>query len=140
MFYQIRKVLLDDGGPLNGDIEVDETYFGGKAKNMHKAKRDKLGGRGTAGETAVFGMVERGGRVRAKVVSNVDGRTLVPEIRASVPEGAAIISDGMSSYDDLAYFGYQHDGSTSFPGRLRAGQGYSHKYHRGLLEPVEMVN
>lgn len=79
MFHQIRKVLVDDGGPLNGDIEVDETYFGGKAKNMHKAKRKKLGGRGTASKTAVFGMVERNGRVRAKVISNVDGRTLVPD-------------------------------------------------------------
>lgn len=109
MFHQIRKVLVDDGGSLNGDIEADETYHGGKAKNMHKAKRDKLAGRGTAGKLAVFGMIERNGRVRAKVVSDVDGRTLVPEIQGSVPEGAAIISDGMASYNDLTRLGYQHE-------------------------------
>ena len=109
MFHQIRKVLADDGSMLTGDIEVDETYFGGKAANMHYGKRKQLGGRGTAGKTAVFGMVERNGRVKAKVVLDTDGRTLLPEIQASVPKGAAIISDGMASYDNLEILGYQHD-------------------------------
>jgi len=71
--------------------------------------RKNLGGRGTAGNTAVFGMVERNGRVKAKVVSDTDGRTLIPDIQASVPQGAAIISDGMASYDNLRRLGYQHE-------------------------------
>ena len=62
MFHQIRSVLMDDEeGELTGEVEVDETYFGGKFTNMHKAKREAIGGRGVSGKTAVFGMVERGG-------------------------------------------------------------------------------
>ena len=109
MFHQIRKVLAEDEGTLEGEIEVDETYIGGKFKNMHKSKREKIGGRGVSGKTPVFGMVERGGRVKAKVVDKTDAGTLIPEIRRSVPEGSAIFSDGMASYNDLESLGYQHD-------------------------------
>ena len=109
MFHQIRKVLAEDTGVLEGDIEVDETYIGGKAANMHRDKREKIGGRGTAGKTPVFGMVERKGRVRAKVVDKTDAQTLIPEIRVSVDKDAAIITDGMASYRDLGRLGYQHD-------------------------------
>lgn len=109
MFHQIRKVLMENEGSLKGDIEIDETFIGGKAANMHKAQREKIGGRGTAGKTAIFGMVERKGRVRAKVVSNTDARTLLPEITATVPVGSAIISDGMASYDGLKGMGYKHE-------------------------------
>ena len=109
MFHQIRKVLAEDTGVLEGDVEVDETYIGGKAANMHRDKRAQLGGRGTAGKTPVFGMVERQGRVKAKVVRRTDAQTLIPEIRAGVDENAAIISDGMGAYNDLGRLGYQHD-------------------------------
>jgi len=76
---------------------------------MHRNKREMLGGRGTAGKVPVFGMVERNGRVRAKVVPNVDARTLVPEIQATVRVGTAIITDGLASYDELESLGYPHD-------------------------------
>ena len=88
MFHQIRKVLSDDDAILHGDIEVDETYIGGK----RPGKR----GRGAEGKTIVMGMVERGGKV--KVVPDVKARTLVPEIQATVPSGAAVITDDLPSY------------------------------------------
>jgi len=68
MFHQIRQLMNEDVIPLSGRVEVDSTFIGGKAKNMHKAKRENLGGRGTVGKTAVFGMVERHGSVVTAVV------------------------------------------------------------------------
>jgi transposase len=109
MFHQIRKVLADDGGQLSGDVEIDETYIGGKAKNMHKAKREKLGGRGTAGKTVVLGMVERKGRVQAKIIPNTDRETLEKETHSKVVQGSAVFTDGHSGYDHLDSLGYQHE-------------------------------
>src|ERR1700735_5028617 len=71
MLHRLRMVMHeDDGAPLSGEIEMDETFVGGKAKNMHKAKRAKaLKADGTfKGKTIVVGMLERKGRVKASVV------------------------------------------------------------------------
>ena len=60
--------MLGENITHSGEVELDETYVGGKAINMHASKRMLLTGRGTADKTAVFGIVERQGRVTAKVV------------------------------------------------------------------------
>ena len=91
-----------------GLVEVDETYMGGKAKNMHQAKRERLGGRGTAGKQPVFGMVERKGKVIAKVVPDVSRETLLPNIREKVLPSSLVYSDEHASYDPLKSMGYQH--------------------------------
>ena len=108
MFKQIRSILNEDvdlGGLL---VEVDETYVGGKAKNMHQAKRERLGGRGTAGKQPVFGMVERKGKVITKVVPDVSRETLLPNIREKVLPSSLVYSDEHASYDPLKSMGYQH--------------------------------
>ena len=108
MFKQIRTILNEDvdlGGLL---VEVDETYMGGKAKNMHQAKRERLGGRGTAGKQPVFGMVERKGKVITKVVPDVSRDSLLPNIREKVLPSSVVYSDEHSSYDPLKAMGYQH--------------------------------
>jgi len=108
MFKQIRTLLDEDTQPLAGEVELDETFIGGKAHNMHKAKRERLGGRGTAGKEVVFGAVERKGKVMAQKVPNTDKLTLMPEIKEHVAPNTTIYTDEMSAYEPLNQNGYKH--------------------------------
>lgn len=86
---------------LSGVVEADETYVGGKAINMHKHKKEGMKrGRGSK-KAIVFGLLERQGRVFAKVVKDVKGETLQGEIRKRVKEGATIYTDALPSYNGL---------------------------------------
>ncbi len=106
----IRGELMEQTDePLDGTVELDESYFGGKAINMHHEKRERLGGRGTAGKQPVLGMVERQGKVVAVTVPNVSRATLMPHIRERVLPTANVYTDEMSSYDPLGRQGYNHD-------------------------------
>ncbi len=106
----IRTELMEQTEePLDGTVELDESYFGGKAVNMHHEKRKRLVGRGTAGKQPVFGMVERQGNAVAVTVPNVSRVTLMPHIQERVLPTATIYTDEMSSYDPLRGKGYNHD-------------------------------
>jgi transposase-like protein len=109
MLHRIRLALQDEnGGKLSGEVEVDETFIGGKARNMHKAKRERvITGRGPQGKEVVFGMVERGGKVIAGHVDSRKRKDLQPLIRERIEAGAAIFSDELKSYDGLES-DYQH--------------------------------
>src|ERR1044071_6669844 len=66
MLHRIRLAMQEGDGKLCGEVEVDETFIGGKARNMHAKKRkENIHGRGPQDKSIVFGMVERGGKVRA---------------------------------------------------------------------------
>jgi transposase-like protein len=108
MFKQIRS-LLGENKQLSGEVELDETYVGGKAINMHASKRAKLSGRGTADKTPVFGAVERKGNVKAIVVPNVDQTTLIPQIKKNVIPNTIIYTDEMGAYAPLNQVGYKHE-------------------------------
>src|SRR5579864_5807795 len=87
---------------LSGEVEVDESFIGGKARNMHAAKRArKITGRGGKDKAMVMGMVERGGEVRAFVVDNRRKHELQKHVREHVEAGSAIFSDELKSYDGL---------------------------------------
>ncbi len=87
---------------LSGEVEVDESFIGGKARNMHKNKRDqKIHGRGPDGKAIVFGMIERGGEVRAITVNTRKKTELQKTIRENIEAGSAIFSDELKSYDGL---------------------------------------
>lgn len=100
MWKQIRSILNEDDGQLTGQVEVDETYIGGK----RPGKR----GRGAAGKAIVMGMVERSGRVRAIVVPDVQAKTLLPRIRQTVLKDAVLYTDDLLSYRGLGQDGYEH--------------------------------
>ncbi len=87
---------------LGGQIEVDETYIGGKARFMHKKKREAMiKGRGAVGKVAVMGLLERNGKVRAKVIGDTTRETLHGEIKTHVEQGAEIFTDEFRSYRGL---------------------------------------
>jgi transposase-like protein len=105
MLQRIRLAMQDDffGSKLNGEVEVDETFIGGKARNMHLSERKRrITGTGTKDKTAVMGILERGGKVRASVVPSRRKTVLQEEVRKHVTAGAALYSDALMSYDGLA--------------------------------------
>ena len=87
---------------LDGEVEVDETFIGGKARNMHKDKREAcISGTGGKDKTAVMGFLERGGPVTATVIADRRKRTLQGLVKSHVKAGAAIYTDSLASYDGL---------------------------------------
>jgi transposase-like protein len=109
MLHRIRLAMQDGTfNKLGGEVEVDETFIGGKARNMHRAKRaEKITGTGGADKEIVFGMVERGGKVVAGHVASRTKKELQATIRERVEAGSAIFSDELKSYEGLESE-YQH--------------------------------
>jgi transposase-like protein len=109
MFKQIRSMLTQDDQAISGEIEADETFMGGKAKNMHKARREeKIQGRGTVGKTVVAGLLQRKGKVIAQKVDDTKAETLVPFVQGRVLPASMVYTDENASYDGLTATGYQH--------------------------------
>lgn len=105
MLHRIRKAMHDDfaGGKLGGEVEADETFIGGKARNMHTSKRERrITGTGGKDKTAVMGLLERGGNVRTTVVPNRKRGALQAEVKKHVEAGAALYTDALQSYRGLA--------------------------------------
>src|SRR5712691_449499 len=92
---------------IAGHVEIDETYIGGKARNMHKDKRKRvIHGTGSIGKVAVQGLLQRHGKnghstVRLSVVPNVRKDTLQSTVRANVRRGSKVYTDELLSYDGL---------------------------------------
>ena len=112
MMHRVREAIQNGSlRKLTGEVEVDESFVGGRTQNMHKDKRDKLrdGGKRISGKTktVVMGMVERNGEVRAKVVDSQRRRSLLPEIFANIDKDAKIFTDALRSYDVLGEH-YRH--------------------------------
>jgi transposase-like protein len=108
MLHRIRLAMQSGsmmklGGNGGGEVEADETFIGGKARNMHLSVRQRrITGTGTKDKVAVMGLLERGGQVRTMVVPSRKKAVLQAEVKQHVEAGAALYTDFLLSYDGLA--------------------------------------
>ncbi len=105
MLHRLREAWADEiGEAFHGPIEVDETYVGGKRKNMPKAKREILSGRGSVGKVAVVGAKDRASnQVSAKVVESTDKDTLHAFVADCAADGATVYTDDAKAYEGLPF-------------------------------------
>jgi len=127
MCHRWRAAMNGDIAPLKGEVEVDETFVGGKSKNRHRSKR--MPGAGTVGKVAVIGAIARKGMVVAKVIENTDTHTLTQFVRQTVAENVSLIAtDEHSGYRLLKKVGYPHE-------TVNHGKG---EYVRGIVHTANL--
>jgi len=102
MLSRIRLAMQQGSFELSGEVEVDETFIGGKARNMHINRRQtKIKGTGGTGKAIVLGLLERHGKVQTVVVPTTKRGSLEPHVRAGVSAGATVYTDALKSYNGL---------------------------------------
>ncbi len=104
-FRKLREVIAvrlaaETPELLGGEIEVDESYFGGYRRGKH--------GRGAAGKVPVFGLLKRGGKVHTLILPNVRKDTLFPIIRRKVRPDSVVYTDSYRAYDVLDVSEFRH--------------------------------
>ncbi len=103
MFKQIRILMADNQGQLEGVVEIDEAYIGGRRKSSWRANwngEDK---------EVLWGAVEKGGKLRIRHVPNNGKWTLLSQIQANIKQGSTIHSDELAAYKNIPKFGYAHE-------------------------------
>ena len=130
MLHRIRLAMQTGSfSKLSGVVEADESFIGGKARNMHKSVRArKITGRGTADKIIVAGLLERGGEVRARVVPDRTTWRMERNVTAHVEQGASLYTDRADAYKDLGRF-YSHETVD-----------HAHEYVRGQVHVNGMEN
>ena len=112
MLHRVREVMTDASSEKlggSGPVECDETFIGGKMRNMHRSRRVKgLNYSAGNGKTIVMGMLERGGKVRTKVIKDRKVESMGPALHDNVEAGAHIITDEHTTYPFISD-PYYHD-------------------------------
>ena len=111
MLHKIRGLYgQSDTTVLDGDVEMDEMYLGGRETNKHESKKTPNNqGRSTKTKTPIFGMIERDGKVVAMKVENTQGATLLPIVGQFVADTARVYTDELSAYNGLEKEGFYHE-------------------------------
>jgi transposase len=102
-YHRLRELIYQavaDTAPFTGEIEVEESYFGGH----RKGKR----GRGAAGKIPVLGLLKRGGKVYAVVIANAKAAPLLPILKEGIVPDSIVYSDSLPSYNALDVSGFRH--------------------------------
>lgn len=120
----LRRTLVEeatrDDAMFKGELEADESYFGGK----RKGKR----GRGAGHKTIVYGILERGGKVTVSIVPNASAESLLTETVKKVRRGSIVYTDKWRGYDSLMFCGYKH---------LNIDHRYKFKYGKVYINGIE---
>lgn len=141
MLHRLRFAFGNDAKEkLEGVIEVDTTFVGGKTSNKHKAKRDKdnANGTGAINKTPVFGIIERGGNLVVGKIKAEDQETIRPIIRNWVEVESTLISDGHDAYTGIK--GIKHESVSHSQGEYVRGfvytaniDGFWSQFKRGIV-------
>jgi transposase len=102
-YHRLREIItarIEDESPLSGEVEIDESYFGG----YRRGKR----GRGAVGKVPVFGILKRGGRVYTQMIPNARAKSIMPIIKAKIKPDSIVYSDAFGTYDILTVEGFRH--------------------------------
>ncbi len=102
-FHRLRQLIYqasEDATPFSGEVEVDESYFGGRRKGLR--------GRGAAGKVPVFGLLKRGGKVYAKMISDIKSSTLQAIMEEKIVPDSIVYSDTFPAYNVLDVSAFRH--------------------------------
>ena len=138
MLHRVRLAMQAKSfDTLGGEVEVDETYIGGKARNMHKDKREKMRGRTWFGKAAVMGLLQRHGpdkvsKVRVLTVPTTRRKVLEPTVFETVETGSAVFTDELKSYD-LLDGPYEH----KVINHAERARQHPHEWYGEFLEPAQ---
>ena len=112
MAHQIKISMANtDNTPLNGIVECDETFIGGKSEFMHADKREKLvkNGNGMSHLIPVVAMVQRDGEIRTTIITEVNKKTLYPTIEKNISKQAIFLTDGLGAYVEIGRTFKKHE-------------------------------
>jgi transposase len=126
--HQLKKLLTQSQEMLSGNVEVDETYHGGKNINRHVNKKVKgAQGRSSKDKQPILGMLQRNGKVKAVVVSDTRSSVVMPILRKNISVGITLMTDEYRAYKSATKYGYKHEAVNHSMGSYVSGNAHTNK-------------